>query len=96
LAISDSTALAHDRCIFPKKAYNHQGKPRWEGSEAKQLLKRDIDEGKHKKFKPVDLYKSQNKYKKYPLKVFQKHVHQEVRRHKYLAQRHARTEKKSA
>jgi hypothetical protein len=54
----------------------------------------DIDEGKNKRFKPEDLQNSRNEYKKYPLEVFRKHIHQEERRRKYLAQLRVRAKKK--
>jgi hypothetical protein len=81
-ARSDSAALAHDRRIYPKKTYNHRGEPRWEGSEAERLLKLDIDKGKNKSLKPIDLHQSRNEYKMYPLTVFRKHIDQEERRRK--------------
>lgn len=93
-ASSDSAALAHDRRIYPKKTNNHRGEPRWEGSEAERLLKLDIDEGKNMSLIPIDLYNSQNEYKKYPLKVFRKHIDQEERRRKYVAHCRARAKKK--
>jgi hypothetical protein len=92
-AISDSAALAHDRRIFPKKTYNHRGEPRWEGSEAEQLLKQDIDEGKNKDLMPAELHQSRDEYKGYPLEVFRKHIYQEERLRKYVAQLRAKKKK---
>jgi hypothetical protein len=61
-ATSDSAALAHDRRIHPKAAYNHRGEPRWEGSEVERLLRQDMSEGKHKTMKPEQLYHSRKEY----------------------------------
>lgn len=95
-ASSDSAALAHDRRIYPKKTHNHRGEPRWEGSEAERLLKQDMDEGKNKTLKPIDLHQSRKEYKLYPLTVFRKHIDQEERRRKYIAYCRARAAKKKS
>jgi hypothetical protein len=86
-ASSDSAALAHDRKIYPKAASNHRGEPRWEGSEAERLLRKDMDEGKHNQMRPELLYYTRKDYhENYPLKVFREHIYQEERRRKFLAQ----------
>lgn len=90
----DSVALARDRLNFPKKATNHRGEPRWEGSEAERLLKKDIEDGKHKNLKPKALYESQNEYMKYSLAAFRGHIYQEVQTRKFIAQRRARAGRK--
>ncbi len=83
---SDSAALARDRQIYPKAAYNHRGEPRWEASEAERLLRLDMDVGKHTTMTPFDLYCSRSEYSdNYPLTVFRKHIDQEERRRKMLS-----------
>ena len=47
-------------------------------SEAKKLLKQDIDDGKHLQFKPSDFHATREEYKTFSLKVFQNHIYQEV------------------
>jgi hypothetical protein len=95
-ASSDSAALAHDRHIYPKKTHNHRGEPRWEGSEAERLLKLDIDKGKNKSLKPIDIHHSRNEYKMYSLTVFWKHIDQGEWHHKYLAHCRAHAKKKKS
>jgi hypothetical protein len=81
-----STALARDRQIYPKPSHNHRGEPRWEGSETERLLRLDMDDGKDKRMKPIDLYRSRREYNEnYTLDVFRKHIDQEQRRRKMLA-----------
>lgn len=92
-AASDSVALAHDRAIHPKKPLNHRGEPRWEGSEAERLLKVDIDNGMNEGQTPSELWKSREEYQYYPLTVFRKHVHQEVKLRKFIAHRRAKKQK---
>jgi hypothetical protein len=63
-----------------------RGKPRWEGSEMERLLQLDMDDGKDKSMKPIDLYKSRKEYNEnYPLVVLWKHINQEQRQRKMLA-----------
>jgi hypothetical protein len=85
-AEASSAALAHDRLLFPAPAHNHRGEPRWQGSEAERLLKLDVAEKKHQTMKPRQLYEARVEYHSYPLEVFRKHIHQEVRLGKLLDQ----------
>ena len=90
----DTHALERDRESHPKPAKNHRGEPRWEGSQAERLLKRDIDNRQHETLTPKALHNTQKEYKDYPLLVFRKHIYQEVKRRKFIAQRKAMAEKK--
>jgi hypothetical protein len=69
-ADSDSAALAHDRRIFPPSANTSQGYPRWDGSEAEGLLRKDIDEGLTSNFTPNVLHQMRPEYQAFPLGVF--------------------------
>jgi hypothetical protein len=60
----------------------------------KILLKHDIDNRLHRTMKLQALYNTQKEYKDYPLTVFWKHIHQEVKCHKFIAQRKAMAEMK--
>jgi hypothetical protein len=64
-----------------------QGYPVWAGSEAARLLKIDVDNGRHLTMKPRELYALDDRpeYRIWPLKVFRKHIHQEVRSRKTQA-----------
>jgi hypothetical protein len=53
-----------------------------------------IDNQKHQTLKPQALHSTQKEYQDYPLTVFRKHIHQEVKRRKFIAQRKAMAEKK--
>jgi hypothetical protein len=95
-AASDSAALARDRLIYPKATHNHRGEPQWDGdgSKAEQLLRKDMDEGKHDIMKPMDLYESRKDYyDDYPLGVFRGHIHQEAGCRKYFAFRSSKSNK---
>ena len=50
----------------------------WHQSEARKLLKIDIDNKKHTTMKPSQLYISRQEYQEFAPDVFRKHIHQEV------------------
>ena len=83
---SDEEAFAHDRNLFPIVTRNAQGLLRWGGSNAEELLRQDISNGRHHTLRPKQLHNSREEYKKFPLDRFREHIHQEVRRRKFLAQ----------
>ena len=56
-----------------------------DGSLAQALLKKDINNNKHKTLTPKQLHNSKDKYKEFKLEVFCKHIHQEVNTRKYIA-----------
>ena len=71
-------AYAHDIAVVKSRRRETDQVP-WHRSPAYRLLKQDIDEGKHKKMRPRDLYRSRPEYfEHFELKVFRKHVYQEV------------------
>jgi hypothetical protein len=51
--------------------------PPWEKSEAKRLLRKDIQEKKHKNIKPKQLWETQPEYMMFTRKGFGKHIEQE-------------------
>ena len=93
-ASADEFALAHDRRLFPKKSTNCLGEPRWDGSLAEASLKKDIDNEKHNVLKPEALHRSRKECQVFALEVFRKHIHQEVKKRKYIAWCKNRAEQK--
>jgi hypothetical protein len=83
---SDEQAFAHDRNLFPIVACNARGLLRWGGSNAENLLRQDISNGRHYNLSPKELHNSREEYQNFPLDRFRDHIHQEVRRRKFLAQ----------
>ncbi|KAI2500862.1 hypothetical protein MHU86_13582 [Fragilaria crotonensis] len=78
-AANEHAALAHDRIHFPRPSHNHRGEPQWHGSDAERLLKFDVAAKNHETMTPQQLYGTRTHYQVYPLEVFRKHIHQEVR-----------------
>lgn len=91
--LRQSVAFSHERMIADCEAYGHdrgilnvlrnsedgdEGCIQWLGSDAKRLLKRDIDEGNHLPLKPSELYATRVEYQAFELKVFRKHLYQEL------------------
>ena len=63
----------------------------WHKSNARVLLKQDIDAGLHTQMKPSEIYQRHNgAYKEFPPDVFRKHVHQEVQERASRAHRFAK------
>ena len=77
-AAEEAAILARDMQIRPLAMANPRGYPRWKGSTAEKLLKKDIDDGKHKMFRPQELRSQRDEYQQFPKDVFCKHIHQEV------------------
>jgi hypothetical protein len=78
-AADEHAALIHDRINFPRPSHNHRGEPQWHGSDAERLLKFDVAAKNHEIMTPRQLYGTRISYQEYPLEVFRKHIHQEVR-----------------
>ena len=52
----------------------------WHLLEAKPLLDKDIEEGKHLEVDPQELYESRAEYQQFALVTFHGHLYQEVKR----------------
>ena len=85
-AVNENAAFEHDRLLFPPPTHNQRGEPRWHGSQAESLLKHDVAEKRHETMAPQLLHKTRIEYMDYPLDVFRKHIHQEVRLRKLIFQ----------
>ena len=75
--IDDLAARMH-LMSFPTPHMNARGYPNWKGHPAKELLEVDVAKKLQDKMKPVELQKTRNEYKEFPLHVFRKHLYQEV------------------
>ena len=91
-AQDDARALAHDRKLFPTRATNYRGEPRWQGSKAETMLKLDVKSQKQKMMLPEDFYASRPEYKEFSEDVIRQHIYQEMKLQTYFTWRN---EKKS-
>jgi hypothetical protein len=71
---SDEEFLLRNKVIVESKELYY---PPWENSEAKRLLRKDVQDNKHKNTKPKQLWESQPAYMKFERQVFCKHINQE-------------------
>jgi hypothetical protein len=84
-AAFDINALANDQRLYPPAAITSRGYPFWPNSEARRLLKADVDKGKHNEMTPQELHGEEPAYQVFPLPVFRQHIYQEVRGRKERA-----------
>jgi hypothetical protein len=68
----------------------------WHKSEAKNLLKKDINDGRHKEMKPEVLHGTREEYQAFPLKTFRNHIYQEVDSRAKRAHRYAKKKKRAS
>ena len=68
--------------------------PHWDGSEAQRLVKIEFNDGKNNTMAPSKLCVTREEYNSYPVDVFRKHIHQEVRSHRVTAYWLARKQEK--
>lgn len=86
VADADLRRAEKDRRLFPIKTLSEGGNRRWRDSDAQRFLKQDMDDGKHCLMAPKLLYKTRAAYYDFfPLKQFREHIHQEIRKRKFVA-----------
>ena len=54
--------MAHDRAIFPEPTHDTKGQPKWKGSKAQELLRKDMERWKNQKVKPKTIYNEREEY----------------------------------
>lgn len=88
----DCDCYGHDIALLAQLRANEPPRPvPWHLSAAKNLLCADIGIGKHLTMKPKELYQDRPEYREFSLKVFRKHIYQELDK---LAKKDFRWEKK--
>jgi hypothetical protein len=74
----DCEAYGHDLSVLKKSVTVDLTNLPWHKSEAKELLRKDIDDGKHLQMEPSALRSTREEYMGFTSEVFRKHIHQEV------------------
>lgn len=72
------------RELHPRPPVDRRGDPFWDGSQAQERLKRDLDNPEFSNMKPSKLWESRELYQQWSLSVFRGHIHQERDTRKYL------------
>jgi hypothetical protein len=80
---NNKKAHDHDRKLYPIGLFDSSGLPRWHGSSAAVLLKEDLLAGRYTIGQPKVLYQSRAEYQRFPLTVFRRHIHQQIKTEKY-------------
>lgn len=87
----DKNRSAHDKLEVakaiknhPPPSHNHRGEPQWNGSEAQQLLKDAIEEGKHLLEKPEQLRLAKPQFQAFGKDTFRWKIQQELKTKKCL------------
>jgi hypothetical protein len=95
--LADCEAYGHDQALLMTlRADNNPQDVPWHKSEAKTLLKQDIDDGRHKQMKPEAVHGMREEYQAFPLKTFRNHIHQEVDSRAKRAHRFAKKKKRAS
>lgn len=93
---SDSIAYGHDLArLMTLRAGDPPAKKPWHKSNAKRLLKQDVEDGKHELMKPAELYSTRVEYQEFDLETFRNHIYQERDGPEKLERRFARKKKSS-
>jgi hypothetical protein len=81
LAIEDGVALERQLLLYPPSNVDPRGYPRWDNSQAKASLEKDVDEilaGTLERKKPAVMHASREEYLLFPLTVFRNHFYKEI------------------
>jgi hypothetical protein len=84
-AAVDNAAVVQAQLAHPSIRDDNQpgfSYPRWDGSRAQSLLKVDVEAGNHSLMRPQQLRLTRDEYAPFPLDVFRKHIHAELRSRK--------------
>ena len=77
----DCEAYGHDRAVLAERHFDIDESPirnSWHRSEARELLKVDMELGLHKEMKPEELFLSRQEYQAFELEVFCKAIYAAV------------------
>ncbi len=81
----DEEAFQRDRKLHPRSNHNSRGEPVFDLSDAKELLRADIKEGRHDGMKPQEFRETRQEYKSFSKKIFKERIYQEIRRNKFIS-----------
>jgi len=83
-AQEEEELLISDRKIFPRRYINTRGEPVFDLHPAKDLLRQDVAEKKHRVLTPQELWRSRMEYQDFDKSIFRNRIYQAVRREKFL------------
>jgi hypothetical protein len=80
----EEAALAHDRQLFPRCDRNHRGELVFDIHPAKEVLRKDIEDGNHKDLTPAQFQSTRTIYQLFDANIFKHRIYQAIRRKKYI------------
>ena len=89
----ESEAPKHDVHLFPRQLKNTKGELKFCFHPSQQLLREDVQEGKHKEMTTSNLRLTHHEYQEFSKQKFKERVYQEVQYQKFLNHLNARREK---
>ena len=92
-ATSDEVDLIHDRKLYPRKMVNSKNQLVFDLSPAKQYLRDDIANNRHKTMTASAFHRSRSVYRLFEPKIFYGRVAQEIRRKKCVNYRQIQNQK---
>lgn len=83
-SIREEDAFQHDCLLHPRnETHDRRGKPIFDRSPAKDLLRNDIKNGAYPLLSPMELWNTRPEYKLFDLTTFRQRIYQEIRRNKF-------------
>ena len=84
-AADDQLALENYKANHESSGFSDKGYIQWQGSEAQELVREDMDAGLHEELEKKELWGSRPQYyENFPLAVFRDKIYQEQQTAKYL------------
>jgi hypothetical protein len=80
----EEAAMVHDRQLFPRSDTNHRGEPVFDLHPAKEVLRKDIEDGNHEHLTPAQFQSTRPIYQPFDAEIFKHRIYQEIRRKKYI------------
>jgi hypothetical protein len=80
----DEEAFQRDRTLHPRSNHNSRGEPVFDLSDAKELLRVDVREGKNDGITSGQFQASRPEYSIFHKTKFKEHIYQEIRRNKFI------------
>ena len=82
--MEEEVFFIRDRELHPRSTRNNRGELVFDLSEAKELLREDVNNKLHEQMTPLQRKATRDHYKPFSNKVFKERIYQEVRYQKYL------------
>ena len=90
----EQEAFEHDLKLYPRRLHNHKGQLKFDYSDAKLLLREDVEQGNHNILSLTELWEKHDAYQLFTQDVFAERLKQAVKRKKFVYWMNLKREKK--